>query len=95
VKASARVRAVPVLDELAGEDGAVVLVASGPTHRVVRLSVLGETVRRLARDGIVVRDLVDAVRAALGEPPGGDARALVEDAVRGLRDVGLVMVDDA
>ena len=88
------VRAVPVLDELAGEDGAVVLVASGPTHRVVRLSLLGQTVRRLAADGIVVEALVAAVQDVLGEPPGGDAQALVEDAVRGLRDVGLVVVDD-
>jgi broad specificity phosphatase PhoE len=94
MRRTVHVRAVPVVDELAGHDGAVVLVASGPTHRVVRLSVLGETVRRLATGGIDAEDLVVAVRDALGEPPGGDARTLVEDAVRGLRDVGLVVVDE-
>jgi hypothetical protein len=87
------VRSAPVLDELVGDDGAVVLMVHETSHRVVRLSVLGQTIRELAADGISSRVLERALVERLGTPDTADVQALVKAAVDDLAAEGLVTVD--
>jgi hypothetical protein len=56
----------------------------------VRLSRLGETVRRRCSRGVELDDLVEQVSAELGPAPGADARELVIEAVRSLVAGGLL-----
>ena len=89
------VSSAPVLDELVGEDGAVVLVAHGSGHRVVRLSVLGQMIRELAADGIPLSTLGAVLVERLGSPAGPDVEGAVRVAVEALAAEGLVAVADA
>ena len=87
------VRTRPVVDELVGDDGAVVLVLREDAHRVVRISVLGQLIRELAADGITLNDLESALVEHLGTPEDLNVPALVGAAVDALADEGLLVVD--
>jgi hypothetical protein len=87
------VRTRPVVDELVGDDGAVVLVLSDDAHRVVRISVLGQTIRELAADGIVSSLLERALVDRFGTPGTPDVQALVRAAIDALAAEGLVAVE--
>jgi hypothetical protein len=89
------VSSAPVLDELVGEDGAVVLVSHGSGHRVVRLSVLGRMIRELAADGIPLSTLGAVLVERLGSPPTPNDQDAVRVAVEALAAEGLVVVADA
>lgn len=84
------VRTRGVLDELISEDGAVVLVGSTESHRVVRLSVLGQLIRELAIEGISIDSLVGELEVILGPPGEGESTRLVAEAVAALEADGLV-----
>ena len=87
------VRTRPVVDELVGDDGAVVLVLADDAHRVVRISVLGQTIRELAADGIVSSLLERALVDRFGTPDTPDVQALVRAAIDALATEGLVAVE--
>jgi hypothetical protein len=87
------VRSAPVLDQLVGDDGAVVLRVHETTHRVVRLSVLGQTIRELAAHGILSSVLERALVERLGTPDTPDVQALVRAAIEALAAEGLVTVE--
>ena len=86
------VTSTAVVDELVADDGAVVLVDNGGQHRVLRLSVMGQVVREIARPGVslgrLTDELVDRFGAA-GENPADAVATLVRD----LESAGLVRVD--
>lgn len=84
-------RALPVVDELVTEEGAVVLVRTSLSHKVVRLSVLGQLIREIAADGITPTRLVAELSRRLGPPPSGeDVAELVAAATADLERDGLV-----
>ena len=91
------VTALPVVDALEGDDGAVLLVAHGAGHRVVRLSLLGALVREYAGTGRPLGELAAAVTSVLGPPPTGDPVELLQVVVGELQREGVVSVvrDDA
>lgn len=84
------VRTVPALDEVAGEEGAVVLLGAEDDARILRISPLAHAVRELAADGMPLSSLTVELTARFDEPPEGDAAALVRSMVEELRDQGLV-----
>ena len=88
------VRTCQVVDELATEDGAVVLLAASAGHQLVRLSVLGQVIRELAAEGITAERLAQEVELRIGPPPQGDVAELVAAAVAELERDGLVVSID-
>lgn len=75
-----------IRDELATDEGTVVLVADPPLHRVARLSPIGVEILDLVGEGCSLAQLVTALTERLGAPPDGlgDPAELVIAAVREL-----------
>lgn len=84
------VRTCDVVDELATDEGSVVLVGVPGSHHLVRLSVLGQLIRELAVEGIPMDTLVAELEAQLGPAAQGDSTRLVTEAVAALEADGLV-----
>lgn len=85
---TARVRAVPVRDEVV-RDGASVVLHDG---QVLHLSVIATTVRLLAADWVTVADLVSRVEEEVGPAPDGEGLALLTSQLEELARLGLVEV---
>lgn len=83
------ITALAVVDELASDDGVLVLVETRGAHRVVRLSVLGQAIRELAADGITLGSLIAGLEARFG-PAGEESTQIVTRAVAALESDGLV-----
>jgi hypothetical protein len=87
------VRAVAVLDQLAGDEGGLLLVGDDVAgHRVLSITVLGQEIRELSRDGIALPVLVSELIEIFG-PPSEDpdeATALVVAAVEALAAEGVI-----
>jgi hypothetical protein len=88
------VRACPVEDELVTDEGSVVLLRARGSHRVVRLSMLGQLIRELAVEAISVEVLARELESRIGSPPGGSAVELALRAVQALERDGLVAVSE-
>ncbi len=86
------ITALPVLDSLEGDDGAVLLMSSGDGHRVVRLSLLGALVREQAGSGMPLGQLAAALTALVGPPPTGDPVEVLAGVVSELQGEGIVSV---
>ena len=84
-----RARALPVLDRLDREGGAVVLLG----RQVVRLSPLAAALLDACDDWRGVEELAGQLVAQFGDPPSGDARSMTAAALTELRDQGLVELD--
>ena len=81
-----RARALPSLDRVDREGGAVVLVG----RQVVRLSALATAVLDACPEWCAVENLAGALVTQFGEPPSDDARSVTEAVLMELRDQGLV-----
>lgn len=83
------VRSVPLVDRVDDADGRAVVMVG---QQVVAVSPLGALLLDLCREGRRVDDaLVAEVVRRLGDPGGGQAVGLVQDAVSTLVDAGLLV----
>jgi hypothetical protein len=81
------VHSVPVLDELVGDEGSLLLVGDETAgHRVLRVTALGQEIREQAKHGIAFPHLVDELITVFGPPSEDPAEAtrLVKQAVEAL-----------
>lgn len=85
---------VPIVDDFVTEDGAVVLL-SGETGRVIRLSAVGLAILHIARTRIDIDRLVVELEARFGPPRDGDVRVTVLAMVDQLEDEGLVTTSES
>jgi hypothetical protein len=86
------VSALPILDRLESDAGAVVMVESGGAHRIVRLSHLGSEILDAVGGGATLEALERVMLERLGPPSDGDISGAVRASVRGLADAGLLSV---
>lgn len=74
------VRATPLVDLLEVDDGAVVLIESGDSARVLKVSAVARTILALTRGGATLRSIGLELSARFGAP----GEQTVDDAVSAL-----------
>lgn len=87
------VTALPVVDELVTDEGSVVLAGRDAQSHVLRLSLIGTSVRELTRDGMPLGELAAHLAHRFGAPEG-DALTVVAEVVATLAAQGMVSVDE-